>query len=110
MRAAGSPYKRLERGGFLMPVVKLEMRYHKPARFEDNVIIQTRLVRLGRATVTFENRILREDDDPATPRTLLVEGRVDLACVDPKGQIRRMPDALADQFKRFLYPGRSEPA
>lgn len=109
MRDVGSAYSSLEARGFLMPVVRLNLRYHAPAKFEDEVIIQTRLTQMGRATVTFENRVLRQDvtEGKGTARTVLVEGQVELACIDPQGRIHRFPKDLVDQFSCFLYAGES---
>ncbi len=108
MRAVGMPYKDLEKQGYLMPVVRLNLRYHKPAHFEDPLVIQTRLIDLGCATVTFENRVLRvEDEGGAEKRVLLVEGVVELACVDRAGRIRRMPHELTVLYQDFLFPGPS---
>lgn len=102
MRAHGFPYRRLEEQGVRMPVVRLSVRYHRPARFEDRLAIQTRLAALGRSRVAFENRVLRREDDQGVTRTLLLEGRVELACVDRAGQVQRLPEDLRAAFARLL--------
>ncbi|GMV79343.1 MAG: thioesterase [Planctomycetota bacterium] len=102
MRDIGCPYRDIERRGVLMPVVKLELTYHAPARFEDQLGIRTRLLELRRATVIFENRI--ERIEPEGRRTLLVVGRVELACVDAAGKVQRMPKDLQAAFEPYLPP------
>ncbi|MCK6474296.1 MAG: acyl-CoA thioesterase [Planctomycetes bacterium] len=103
MRAVGLPYSAVEARGLLMPVVRLELRYHQPGRFEDVLIIQTRLAELGKLRVVFENRVLREA--PGGERTLLAEGRVELACVGRDGKPVRMPEDLRAGFEKHVHRG-----
>ncbi|MCW8133903.1 MAG: acyl-CoA thioesterase [Planctomycetota bacterium] len=98
LRAAGFPYGKLEEQGILMPVVKLDLRYHTPGRFEDQLIVQTRMAECSRASVAFENRVLRQESE-AGKRTLLAEGRVELACVGRNGRVQRLPDDLRARFE-----------
>ena len=100
MREHGLSYSEVERSGLLMPVVKMTLTYHAPGRFEDRLAIQTRLCELGRAKVAFENRIVRIHQD--TPRVLLAEARVDLACVDRAGKIQRIPEPWRALFEKYL--------
>jgi acyl-CoA thioester hydrolase len=89
LREHGLSYRELEASGVLLPVVSLQLRYHAPARFEDALVIQTRLLDLGKTRVVFENRVVRPE--PNGQRTLLVSGTVDLACVDRAGKLQRVP-------------------
>lgn len=93
LRDAGCPYSQLEAQGILMPVVNLEMRYLSPGRFEDRLVIQTRMASCSRASVVFENRVLRAEAEPGK-RTLLMEGKVELACVGRDGKVQRLPNEL----------------
>jgi acyl-CoA thioester hydrolase len=93
LRKHGLSYRELEAGGVLLPVVEMSMRYHTPGRFEDQIAIQTRLIDLGKTRVTFENRVLRVEKSDAS-KTLLITGRVELACLDAQGKIRRVPPAF----------------
>ncbi|MCZ7646733.1 MAG: acyl-CoA thioesterase [Planctomycetota bacterium] len=106
MRELGCPYRELEARGILMPVVRLDLRYVAPGRFEDNLVIGTRLLELRRARVVFENRVEREASDGA--RELLVQGAVELACVDREGRIQRLPGDVRARFESRL-PGGAGP-
>ena len=102
MREHAFPYRKLEADGVLMPVIGLNARYLLPARFEDRLVIQTSLAELGRGRVVFENRIQRIEAEPQGQRTLLIEGRVELACIGRDGRVQRLPKELLEHFAQFL--------
>ena len=68
-RRAWKPYSELEREGFWLPVVESGCRYHRGARYDDSVLVRTRLTLPSAARVRFDYRVVRERDD-----TLLAEG------------------------------------
>ena len=88
LRDMGLCYRKLEEDGVLLPVVRLDVRYLAPARFEDLVVIQSRVIEVTRVRVVFANRVLREEYGQ---RTVLAEGEVELACVNRKGRPQRLP-------------------
>ncbi|HYG73627.1 MAG TPA: thioesterase family protein [Planctomycetota bacterium] len=104
LRKHGLSYRDLEASGVLLPVVEMTMKYHTPGRFEDPLVIQTRLVDLGKTRVTFENRVLRVEPDP-NKRALLVSGIVELACLDKEGKIRRVPPSFHDIWHKVKAHG-----
>ncbi len=102
LRRHGLSYRELEAAGVLLPVVEMHLKYHAPGRFEDVLAIQTRLIDLGKTRVTFENKVLRIEQDRQS-RTLLISGSVDLACVDRGGRIQRVPatfQVIWDKIRR----------
>ncbi len=72
-----------------LPVVDAVLRYRSPARFDDVLTIETRLVELRRASLRYAYAITRESD-----ATLLAEGETRLACVDAAHTVRRIPPAF----------------
>ena len=74
IRALGLPYSELERRGTMLAVAEASIRYHAPARYDDVVRVETRLVDVRSRAVTFEYLILRSEngDRLASARTLLV--------------------------------------
>lgn len=100
LRNYGMSYSELEKQGVLLPVVEMRIKYHTPGRFEEQIVIQTRLIHLGKTRVTFENRVLRLEKNGAD-RTLLVSGEVELACVDRTGRISRVPQAFQELWKKL---------
>lgn len=100
LRSYGMSYSDLEKQGVLLPVVEMRIKYHTPGRFEEQIVIQTRLIHLGKTRVTFENRVLRLEKNGAD-RTLLVSGEVELACLDRAGRISRVPQAFQELWKKL---------
>lgn len=77
----------------LFTVVQLEIRYHKPARLDDPLQVDTRATVSGGASVQFEQELLRDDGD------LLASGRVLVACIDARTfKPRRLPAALRERM------------
>jgi acyl-CoA thioester hydrolase len=70
------PMKR-ERG-LMFVVVDVEAHYRRPARYGDLLEVTCAVAERTRATLTFEQRIYR--DEPQ--RELVLDGRVRVACVD----------------------------
>jgi acyl-CoA thioester hydrolase len=99
MRQRALPYKEVVRRGFHLPVIELNLRYRRPARFDDLLSIQTRLGALTRVTVRFDYEIWRPAAEPEHAADLLVEGQVLLACIDDKHHPRALPqDMVATLF------------
>lgn len=77
----------------LLPVTSVQCRYHKPARVFDQLIVQTRLRDVKRASFGFAYRLLRGDE-------LLAEGQTDHTCVNIQGRVRRFDARLHAFFER----------
>ena len=97
MRAAGLDYAGVERSGTLVPVIEANCRYRLPARFQDELEIETTLIELGRVRFTFAYRILRRDAD-GVPQ-LLVEGTTQHACMRQDGRPTRIPRPLREALE-----------
>lgn len=66
IRHAGWPYRRVEDAGLLLPVVDLNVRYERPARYDDRVVICTRLREVSPLRLAFDSqvRLIEEEDRP----------------------------------------------
>jgi acyl-CoA thioester hydrolase len=89
LRQTGFPYKSIESQGLYFPVTEVSCRYFRPARYDDNIVIETTLAELGRATLTFRYKLHRNED-----QELLASGSTKHACVDAQGRIARIPPEL----------------
>lgn len=89
LRAAGLPYRTLVDGGLTLPVVETWCRYHRPARYDDAIVVHSWVHELRAATLLVAHRIRMQDDE-----TLLAEGAARLACVDETGRPLRLPSVL----------------
>jgi len=72
LRAAGVPYTAIEENGFLIVLSDIQVRYRSPARFDDLVTIETRLILLKTRHLSFGYRVLLESTG-----TQCVEARTD---------------------------------
>ena len=73
--------------GVHLPVVEADVKYRAPARFDDLLIVEARLVELQHASMRFAYRITRGD-------ALVVEGRTRHAAVDMQYKLQRVSSAL----------------
>ena len=76
LRNKGLDYARLEDSGVLLPVVNVSISYKAPASYDQLLSIETELVKIGGASLVFQNKIYDEN------KRLLVEGDVTLVATD----------------------------
>lgn len=92
MRAHGFDYAALERDGCLLAVVDVGLRYLAPARFGEEIRIETWIAEVERVRVRFEYAVRRGDG--ADGGALLCRGHTLLASCDRALKPRRLPDAV----------------
>ena len=95
-RAMGLAYRELEERGVMMPVVEANVRYHRPARYDDCLVIEKRLPGDGVPQVRLptQYRVRREGEED-----LLAEGDVTLCFMDAD---RRRPVRVPDDVQRLF--------
>jgi acyl-CoA thioester hydrolase len=88
LRDAGFSYAELERQGVFFVVVKAEIKYKSPARYDEELQLTTRVTR---------QTFVRYDHSYELKRgsTLLAEGSTTIACVGRDGQVIQIPEKLA---------------
>ena len=82
-------YRTLERAGFLLPVLEVSCRYLASARYDDALVVRTRLSEATRARMAFDYEVVRGRDGRP-----LATGRTLHAVTDAAGRPRRMPKDL----------------
>lgn len=87
LRSLGVSYADLERQGVFFVVVKAEIRYKAPARYDEQLTLTTRVTRVTHVRYDHAYTLKRGD-------TLLAEGATTIACVDREGQVRQIPEEL----------------
>lgn len=87
LRSTGISYKDLEDQGILMVIVKIGVRYRRPAKYDDVLTLRTRTTRSSGAKIEHVYQLLRGDE-------VIAEGDSTLACVDRAGKVQRVPDWL----------------
>jgi len=95
LRASGLTYREMEQErGVLMPVVSLQMRYVRPAYYDELLTIRTTLRKLPEKFITFEVEIFNEN------RKLVNGGSVRLCFVDANtGKTIAAPEFLLEKLK-----------
>jgi acyl-CoA thioester hydrolase len=94
LRARGIRYRELEAQHHLfLPVIDAQITYKKPARYDDLLDLETRVTRVGRASVRFEYRVLRGE-------TLLATGHTMHACVSSAGGVEALPEDVAGLLRQ----------
>ena len=86
LRAVGFQYKDFERSGFALPVVSASARYHAPARYDDELALETTLSEVRFSTVRMTYRLVRVTDE-----SLIATGETRHACIGPDGRVVRLP-------------------
>jgi acyl-CoA thioester hydrolase len=60
LRQRGIQYKELEQNGILLPVKRLEITYHQPAKYDDLLEIRTQIVQLEGVRIAFTYKTYNE--------------------------------------------------
>ena len=66
LRSLGFSYKSLEDQGILLPVADLQIRYLKPALYDDLITIRTKIVTIPTVKIEFTYEIFNEKNDLLT--------------------------------------------
>jgi acyl-CoA thioester hydrolase len=95
-RECGFSYRDLEREEqAFLAVAEANCRYRAPARYDDEIVIQTELTRVKSRVMEFAYRI-------KCGATILAEGKTVHVVIGPDGKPRTMPDRYLDLLKSRL--------
>lgn len=98
IRQLGLDYKSMEHEeGCGIAVVDARLRYRLPARYDDELIVKTRLAAARGAVIRFEYKIVR-----ATDGVLLCEGETVHVVVGSDMKKRTLPQKYAERFAAHL--------
>ena len=105
LRALGFSYSLLEREHqCILPVIEARCRYRSPARYDDQIVIETSPAMLRGSVLKFAYRILRKasnSQDGAEP-TLLAEGETVHVVCDEQLKKVPMPEKYAAGLKAMI--------
>ncbi|MBX3374701.1 MAG: acyl-CoA thioesterase [Phycisphaeraceae bacterium] len=97
-RATGLSYRDMEADGIFLVVTRLEVRFHLPARYDDELLLETTLDRITRVRLEHAYRLSRDG-------ILLTTGTTSVACIDRSGRPRMLPDHLLADLSRTSPTG-----
>jgi acyl-CoA thioester hydrolase len=87
MQKGALTYRDLEARGVLLAVVSLQVRYKRPARYDDLLTLKTTLIEAAHVKILHEYELRQE-------QTLLATGSTTLACLDRNGRPQPLPHEL----------------
>jgi acyl-CoA thioester hydrolase len=95
MRQAGYPYTRLEEQGLALAVSDASLRFHAPARYDDEIIVETAVRQVRSRTVEFDYLVLN-----ATSGQKLVSASTTLICLGAGGGVVAIPAEVRSLLER----------
>ena len=102
LRSLGHAYSQLESDhDCILPVVEATCRYRAPARYDDEILIETRPAMLRGAVLKFAYRILRKAPEGAEPQ-LLAEGETVHVVCDDKLKKKHLPEHYAAALRALM--------
>jgi len=87
LRSQGLAYKDLEDQGFLLVVTRVQVRYRRPALYDDLLTLRTIVQRTSTVKIEHRYELMRGGE-------LLAEGETTLGCVDREGRPQLLPEFL----------------
>lgn len=97
----GFSYRDMEREtGLFMIVAEARCRYQTPAKYEDELIVRTRITELTRRTVRFGYEIIRTGDG-----TRVAKGDTLHVLTTPEGRPSSVPEKYRAMFGKTAQPG-----
>lgn len=88
LKAEGLPYRELERDGFFLPVIEVNLRYLRPARYADVVIVRAVIREKPALRMRIDYELFRDAEK-------LAEGHTSHVFIDKAGRPVRPPAAFA---------------
>ncbi len=99
LRQLGLTYRGMENEGIMLPVLKLEVKYLRPALYDDELTIHTYIREMPASRITFHHEIYNDRQD------LLTTGMVQLVFVNEETRKpNRCPKELTANLEPFFTP------
>ena len=99
LRQLGRSYRAVEEGGMLLLVADAGLKFLRPAGYDDDLRVRTRLTELTGVRLRFEYEVLRPADG-----TLVATGHTTLASADPSGRPMRLPAEIRALLEGVVTP------
>ncbi|MFT4981852.1 MAG: acyl-CoA thioester hydrolase [Bacteroidia bacterium] len=97
MRVLGINYAELEESGIMMPVIRYEIKYKKPAFYDEELTIVTRVKQVPRSRILFEYETWNAKGE------MLNSALTELVFVDSKTmKPQRAPQVIVDAANKYL--------
>jgi acyl-CoA thioester hydrolase len=102
LRSLGLAYSQLEtEHECILPVVEASCRYRSPARYDDEILIETTPAMLRGSVIKFAYRILRKAPEGEPPK-LLAEGETVHVVCDDRMNKKPLPEHYAEALRSLM--------
>ena len=102
LRSLGLAYSQLEiEHQCILPVIEASCRYRSPARYDDEILIETRPSLLRGSVIKFAYRILRKAPEGTEP-TVLAEGETVHVVCDDQMKRKPLPEKYAAALRAMM--------
>lgn len=100
IRESGYTYAQMEKDGIVMPVVRMNSKFLRPALYDQLICVETSIKELHHGPfITFHHRLYNENEE------ILNTAEVTLTFFDPKAQKKApMPETLQNLLKPYFLP------
>ena len=106
LRSLGLAYSLLEiEDRCILPVVDASCRYRAPARYDDEILIETRPALLRGSVIKFAYRIYRKPNQEGKERELLAEGETVHVVCDEQLTRKPLPGRYAEALRAMIAEG-----
>jgi acyl-CoA thioester hydrolase len=103
LRSLGLAYSQLEKEHeCILPVVEATCRYRSPARYDDEILIETRPALLRGSVLKFAYQIWRKPADTGDERKLLAEGETVHVVCDDQLNKKPLPEHYATALRNLM--------
>jgi acyl-CoA thioester hydrolase len=103
LRTLGLSYSMLEIDHkCILPVVEARCRYRSPARYDDQILIETRPALLRGSVLKFAYRIYRKANQEGKERELLAEGETVHVVCDDQLNKKSLPETYAAALRGMI--------
>ena len=96
LKEQGIPYRQLEKEGFFLPVLEANLRYHKPAFYDDELTVVSTMKEKPSLRIRIEYEVFRGSE-------LLATGHTQHAFIDRTGRPVRPPSLFTERMSE-LFP------
>ena len=97
IRSFGLTYKELEDEGVMLPVLSLDIKYLKPALYDDLLTIKTRIAKLPSIRIEFEYEVYNQNNE------LLNIGKTTLVFINADTRKpQRAPESFLKSIEKFF--------
>ena len=103
LRALGLTYNQLEIDHqCILPVIEASCRYRAPARYDDEILIETRPLLLRGSVLKFAYQIYRKANQKGKERELLAEGETVHVVCDDQLNKKPLPEKYAAVLRAMM--------